>query len=523
MNRKVVAGLILSSWVVALGWLVSRQTQSGGGAVLDDAVRTVEPGALYYTVSMGGVPVGFASNTVDTVPEGLLVEDRLSLEIPALGTVQRVEARTTAVLSNTLRLQTFVAGLTGDAGRFTASGEVSGDTLLNIELESADSRQQVRVPLDEPVILPVYMPLRLVFGGEPEIGKSYSIRTFDPLLLQNSDVSVDIVNDSILLIPDSAAFDSTSMEWVAARWDTVPAWRVEQKVNGISVDAWIDHLGRIVSASSPLGLTIERSAFELAFNNFRNRDRSLSIAEFAAGDIIQQTAIASNVDLSTERGELRVVLGGIETEGFDLVGGRQELSGDTLIVTKEDLSQLPDLGWRLRPTRPRRGYTYSDPALYRYVTPEPLVQSEDPRIQAQARQVIDGTRDPVTVTRLLTEWVYEALDKEITISVPSAVEVLETRRGDCNEHAILFVAMARSIGLPARTAAGLVHARGSFYYHAWPEVYLGEWVATDPTFGQFPADASHLRFTIGGLARQAELIRLIGRLSLDVVDTGSRP
>jgi transglutaminase-like putative cysteine protease len=119
--------------------------------------------------------------------------------------------------------------------------------------------------------------------------------------------------------------------------------------------------------------------------------------------------------------------------------------------------------------------------------------------------------------------VYRELAKEITISVPSASQVLETRRGDCNEHAILFVAMARAIGLPARTAAGLVYARGSFYYHAWPEVFLGEWVAVDPTFGQFPADASHLRFTIGGLARQAELIRLIGRLSLDVVDTGGRP
>jgi hypothetical protein len=39
----------------------------------------------------------------------------------------------------------------------------------------------------------------------------------------------------------------------------------------------------------------------------------------------------------------------------------------------------------------------------------------------------------------------------------------------------------------------------------------------DPTFGQFPADASHLRFVVGGLARQVELIRLIGRLQLTVV------
>ena len=88
--------------------------------------------------------------------------------------------------------------------------------------------------------------------------------------------------------------------------------------------------------------------------------------------------------------------------------------------------------------------------------PEPLVQSEDPRIQARARQIVDGERDPIVATRLLTNWVYEQLEKKITISVPSAVEVLETLRGDCNEHAILFVAFARPIGLPARTAAGLV-------------------------------------------------------------------
>ena len=517
MNRQSVAVLILITWVGALGWMVARRTGPTGGLLLDDATRTVEPGTLYYTVSMGGVVVGFASNTVDTVPEGLLIEDRLSLEIPALGALQRVEAYTTARLSNSLRLRSFVARLVGDAGRFTASGEVSGDTLLRIEFQSAGSTQQVRVPLEEPVVLPVYMPLRLVFGGQPEIGNTYAIRTFDPLLLKNSDVSVRILKDSVLLVPDSAAFDSTSMSWVAARWDTVSAWQVEQKVNGLTVDAWIDRLGRIVSASSALGLTIERSPFEMAFNNFRNRDPNVSIADFADIDIIQQTAIASNVDLSSDRSQLRVVLGGIDQEGFDLEGGRQAVAGDTLIVTREVLSQL-EIGWRLRPNNPRRAYRVMEPSLRPYVSPEPLVQSEDPRIQARARQIVDGERDPIVATRLLTNWVYEQLEKTITISVPSAVEVLETLRGDCNEHAILFVALARAIGLPARTAAGLVYARGSFFYHAWPEVFLGEWVAVDPTFGQFPADASHLRFTVGGLARQAELIRLIGRLSLDVVE-----
>ena len=44
-------------------------------------------------------------------------------------------------------------------------------------------------------------------------------------------------------------------------------------------------------------------------------------------------------------------------------------------------------------------------------------------------------------------------------------------------------------------------------------------MAVDPTFGQFPADAAHLRFTIGGLAQQVELVRLIGRLELEILET----
>ena len=83
---------------------------------------------------------------------------------------------------------------------------------------------------------------------------------------------------------------------------------------------------------------------------------------------------------------------------------------------------------------------------------------------------------------------------------------------------MLYVALARAVGLPARAVAGLLYLDGRFYYHAWPEVYLGDaWLAVDPTLGQFPADAAHLRFTVGGLARQVELVRVIGRLTLEVL------
>jgi transglutaminase-like putative cysteine protease len=368
----------------------------------------------------------------------------------------------------------------------------------------------MRVPLERPVVLPGLVPLHVAFGQEVQVGGSYSLRMFDPLILKERELTIRITGDSTFVVPDSATFDSTAGQWVAARWDTVRAYRVEQDMAGLAVSAWIDEVGRIVKATSPVGFTMERSAFELAHENFRRRAATPDLS--IAGDLIRQTAIASNVRLPEQSARaLTVRLGGVDLGGFDLSGGRQSVRGDTLTVRTEP-AELFDADFRI-PAPPSR--------FGPFIRPEPLIQSDDPRIQAQARQIIGRQRDPHRVADLLNRWVHDNLDKAITVSVPSAVQVLESRRGDCNEHTVLYVALARAVGLPARTAAGLVYLDGRFYYHAWPEVHLGDWVAVDPTFGQFPADASHLRFTIGGLARQVELIRLIGRLSLDVI--GSQP
>ena len=111
----------------------------------------------------------------------------------------------------------------------------------------------------------------------------------------------------------------------------------------------------------------------------------------------------------------------------------------------------------------------------------------------------------------LTRFVNSTVQKKPTVSLPSAREVLRTRIGDCNEHTALFVAMSRAAGIPARIAVGLAYVRGAFYYHAWPEIYIDEgaargfWLPVDPTFNQFPADATHFRLARGGLDKQAAI------------------
>ncbi|MGD2135836.1 MAG: transglutaminase-like domain-containing protein [Gemmatimonadales bacterium] len=509
MNRRTVAVAVLLVWAGVLGWLAKRELFRPQAELLAEASLSVAPGATYYRLELGGTQIGFASSMVDTLMDTVRVIDQMLLQIPAMGTVQRVEARTEAHLTRALRLTDFTASLQSDEVEFAVTGAVSGDTVLEVEIASADNVQSHRVPLDEPIILPGLLPLNLAFGGELAVGETYAVRMFDPLQLSARDVNVAVVAESTFIVPDSATFVDDDIMWIPARWDTLHAWQVRQDAGGMTVEAWIDDRGQIVEATTPVGFTMERTAFEIAFENFRRRDPAALAADFGT-DLIRQTAIASNATLSSAAlSELWVRVRGVDLERFDLAGGRQRLRGDTLIVRREPASVL-DARYRV-PLR--------DTSFARWLGEDPLIQTTDPRIEAQARQIIGRSRRAERVAERLTNWVYDELEKRVTVTVPSAVEVLESRRGDCNEHTVLYVALARAVGLPARTAAGLVYVDGSFYYHAWPEVWLDGWVAVDPTFNQFPADAAHLRFTIGGLARQVELIRLIGRLQLDVVET----
>ena len=512
MTRRGWAALILVAWAGSLGWLARRELFRSTGARLAEAALSVPPGAVYYRLTIGGQQVGFASSTIDTSGSTIRVEDVLVLDVPALGVLHRTTAQSRATLSRALRLQDLDTRFDGDLGRFSTHATVSGDTALAMWLVAGGDSEFTRIPLSRPIVLPTLLPLRLAFGGELRPGKTYAMRVFDPLLLAARDVAVTIAPESTLVVADSADYDSTAMAWVPVHFDTVRAFRIEQRRGGARASAWIDAAGHIVRATSvgDGAFAMERSAFEIAYENFRRRDTARVARASASprvGDIVATTALAAGArPRAAPLAELRVRLSGGDARALALATGRQRLAGDTLVVRPEPAAALVA----------RYALPASDTGLQADLEPEPLIPSGNPRIRAQARAILGRERDPARAAELLLRWVASHLEPTATVHLPDAVQVLARRRGDCNEHTLLYVALARAVGLPARPVAGLVLVDGRFYYHAWAEVYLSDWVAVDPTFGQIPADAARVRFSIGGLARQVELTRLIGRLKLEV-------
>jgi transglutaminase-like putative cysteine protease len=505
MNARRITGVsILAVWLLMVGWHVKREYWVPETQRLAAGARTLAPDAHWYLIRMGDVPIGIAQSQLDTLPDGYVFLDEITLDVPALGKVHRSLARTRIELGPSLDLRTFRFSLDSSIGRFQVSGEVRADSTVAVMMDAGGGPQESVMPAAGGLLLDAALTLRMAASGALRNGNEFTARIFDPSSMSERDVVVRVGARETIIVSDSARRENG--RWVAHVLDTVPVWRVEQRFGGVSVTNWVDDDGQIVRAESPLGFTIERTYYELARQAWQGGRR----AELAAGygALIEGTAISANVDVRrvAAQPQLRVRLGGVDLEGFDLEGGRQTLRGDTLIVTREPA---------VRATYALPWQGGGEPATELASTP--LIQATDPRIVAMARRIAGGSTDPAAVALRLNDWVYGALEKDVTLSVPSALQVLDARRGDCNEHTVLYVALARALGLPTRTAVGLVHIRGSFYYHAWPEVWLGEWVAVDPTLGQVPADASHLRFLVGGLARQVELIRLIGRLQLEVI------
>ena len=458
-----------------------------------------------FGVYHGEAKIGYAASRRTHGAAGWVFNDQAVWRMVLQGIPAKLVSETTALVGDDFTLKTFRARVDAGVAVIAAEGRVEGDVLI-VSIESAGRSYEDRIPLTGAPMLPGLVRAS-VAARRPKPGESFVIPIFNPLARGIEELE-GVVEDR---------------ETLDTKLGRIETWRLTEILRGsIRTRVWVDDDGETVREESPLGMRIEAEPREMA----------LALPDDApVPDLVKAVAVPVHGDLAAQVAEnrVRVRLKNIDPKEFPLLtGGRQLLNGDVLTIEQR---RLKSNGWF-------GGYSlpYSGQDLDPWLAPEPLVQSEDPEIVAMAKSIVGGERDVLRASRLIYEWVHENVEKRNSAGVPSAVEVLRTKSGDCNEHTVLYVALARAAGIPARISVGLVwaNARGAgpgLYYHAWPEVYagvsgiaafttpetLGGWYALDPTLGQEPADAGHLRFLVGGLERQIDLLKLIGKLEVEVL------
>ncbi len=367
----------------------------------------------------------------------------------------------------------------------------SGEHDLRVEATIGEGRLDGKVHTAGEVI-PLQLPVKddLMLWGSMgamldvprlEPGKVYEAETFDPITLSMGRARVECQGDEV----------------VHAAGEDIPTSIVTISSGGLSSKAWVDESGEVIRMETPFGIVLEK---------IRPAEATLAATGLPAGDTIALTAVYPT-GRSVFRGAKRMTIRLSGTTPADAVP-----TDDTQRTTSPGVYTIT------APPSPAPGTEV--PPLEQELEAEPLVQVEHPRIQHRALEIVGDEADPWKRATLVYQWVYENIEKAPLLSMPSALDVLETREGDCNEHTVLFTALARAAGIPTRIVLGLVWSDeyGAFGYHAWPEVYAGRWIWMDPTLGQRIADATHVKLVTGGIRDWPKLAAYLGQLQLEVLE-----
>lgn len=202
-------------------------------------------------------------------------------------------------------------------------------------------------------------------------------------------------------------------------------------------------------------------------------------------DVLESTAAPIDKDLGDPK---RVVRLKVEVTGADK--GRLE-SATRQLVTKDAAGNVVlELDTRAAGTP----VTHKEQGVALAETAE--LPHTNPKIQAFATQATRGASTPWEKVQKLVRAVHGHITYDLEENAFDALKVLETRRGDCSEYALLLAASCRALGIPARPVSGLgyVPEARAFGGHAWTEVVIdGRWVAVDACWDEAPVDAVHIR------------------------------
>jgi len=421
--------------------------------------------------------IGFVKNrlTESGPDEFTLLEDAF-LYLNILNESHPVDMRVKATLTRDMLLKDFVFHFTSPFYKMNAEGKVDGRT-VHFSMTTGKETISDSIQLQKPPFLSTNNRSYLLKQGlQP--GDKLKIPYFDPLSLSGKDTVVEYKGRQKILINQRI----------------YNLHHFVETFSGVKINSWLNDEGKVIKEESPAGFVF------VAEPEFKALDIKIKGKEILSSVSVPVTGKLPDF---AGRSSIRYKLALPEDTDFDLAKDRQSLDGDILTLHLESLPG-PDAS----------ACTDSPDEL----ASTPYIQSKNPVIADLAHEITGDDSSAIDKVKDLSKWVYKNIEKRPVLGIPDALTTLNTRIGDCNEHAALFTALARNVGIPARVAAGVTFFEGAFYYHAWNEVCLDDkWYSVDTTKNQFPADLSHIKFVAGGTDKMIRIAALLGKLKIEVL------
>jgi len=169
---------------------------------------------------------------------------------------------------------------------------------------------------------------------------------------------------------------------------------------------------------------------------------------------------------------------GNSIEFWDLSNQIEE--GKDITITRQFKFIAYETAFKINPDKVGT-YDTNDP-LYKYYTRTQEFMELTPEVVQLAHQIIGKETNPYLKAKAIYTWCMNTIayvyppNRGIRFSLPR-------KTGDCGEYSLIFTALCRAVGIPARVVNAHWCCKAKMNYHVWNEFYL-------PNYGWVPADAT---------------------------------
>lgn len=471
-KRFLFTLLVLCTFIVFLALKLKSYYQPPGQQFRLTAKYMEQAGAQesVYGIYVQNLKVGQMKRLIMPARNGYKIVEEARMNIKFLEEKGELAMNLFGDVDEQYRIRNFVFQITSGKEKIDIKGELQHQEAV-ITVFARDQSNVYRMPMKEaPILASGLIPYLVKRGFEGGAG-ALSIPIFDPSTLASYDATINLLG----------------WEKVKVGTEMVRAFHVKTVFKGIEVHGWVDEGGSVVKEVSPLGLTIQRE------------QEGKEEAGFFDARLFSSIETTGAIKDPRRLGLLKVRIDARE-DLKKVIGRYYQLDGDLLEIS---------------PVKPPR--IALDPA--KYLSASAFVNSDDTEIAAFATKLIANRRTLREKAAAIQDWVYRNVKKAPTFSLPTAKDVFLKRVGDCNEHAVLFAAFARAAQVPCAIVSGMVYASDGFYYHAWNLVHCdGAWIPVDSTFGQFPADATHIMLAVGDISDAIDIMQFLRNIRIQVVE-----
>ena len=454
----------------------------------------------WYNLTLMNTKIGYMYMTTEkTEYQGEAVDRNkvdVVMNLKALGANVTIEITRVEYTGSDLMPRHFLS-TSNESGLKQVEGHiVDGIAYIKTTLNGETTESEVPVPPDT---ISEYIGVESLFQKGLKVGdkRNFHIFSFD------------------LLKPVKAEIEVEGQDTLTYQSEEKQVYVLRQKLdimNGITMKVWLDADGVNYRTETPmmgLSMVTTKTDKKTALGGIEEVDIVLKTRILPSGKHPTPNAKNFEADVKLITGNITDAIMSTSQQKLAL---NDEQSGKISIqvptVVAEDCPDLP-----------------MQDAEREFLGASAYIQTDAPAIRAKAEEILEGEVNSWRAAKKLCEWVHTSItDKKMSGGFGSSLTVLETLSGDCTEHTVLFIALARAAGIPARICSGIAFAKDAFYYHFWPEVYVGRWVQMDPTWGQNIADANHIQ--LGGSTLEPDnligfaegVFRTLNQLEIAIVE-----